>query len=61
MSDPLLRFNNKIVSQTPYQEHFGIFFDIVSTLLEHLKLIAAKLNKTIGLMTKLPNRLSGWY
>ena len=43
---PPLRFNNNIVSQTPYQEHLGIFFDVRLTFEEHLKVITTRVNKT---------------
>ena len=39
ISHPLLRFNNSIVSQSPYQKHLGIFLDAQLTFEEHLKVI----------------------
>ena len=53
ISHPLLRFNNRIVSGTPYQKDFGIFLDAKLTFEEHLKVIATKVNKTIRLLRKL--------
>ena len=50
---PSLRFDNSIVSQSPYQEHLGIFLDARLTFEEHLKVITTKVNKTIGLLRKL--------
>ena len=62
---PSLRFNNSIVSQSPYrfnnsivsqslcQKHLGIFLDSRLTFQEHLKVITTKVNKTIGLLRKL--------
>ena len=52
---PLLRFNNSIVSQSPYQKHLGIFLDARFTFEGHLKVITTKVNKTIGLFWKLQN------
>ena len=57
ISHPSLRFNNSIVSQSPYQKHLGIFLDAQLTFEEHLKVITTKVNKTIGLMRKLRNVL----
>ena len=54
---PLLRFNNSIVPQSPYQKHLGIFLDAQPTSKEHLKVITTKVNKTIGLLRKLQNIL----
>ena len=53
ISHPLLRFNNGIVSQTPYQKHLVIFLDARLTFEENLKVITTKVNKTIGLLRKL--------
>ena len=50
---PSLHFNNSIVSQSPYQKHLGIFVYARLTFEEHLKVIATKVNKTIGLLRKL--------
>ena len=36
-SRPSLRFNNSIVSQSPYQKHLGIFLDAELTFEEYLK------------------------
>ena len=66
---PSLRFNNSIVSQSPYrfnnsivsqslcQKHLGIFLDSRLTFQEHLKVITTKVNKTIGLLRKLQKPL----
>ena len=58
ISHPSLRFNNSIVSQTPYQKHLGIFLEAQLTFEEHLKIITTKVNKTIGLLQKLQKTLS---
>ena len=52
-SHPSLRFNNSIVSQSPYQKHLGIFHDARLTFEDNLKAITTKVNKTIGLLRKL--------
>ena len=57
ISHPLLRFNNSVVSQTPYQKHLGIFLDVRLTFEDHLKLTTTKVNKTIGLLRKLQKTL----
>ena len=57
ISHPSLRFNNSIVSQTPYQKHLGTFLDARLTFEEHLKVITTKVNKTIGLLRKLQKTL----
>ena len=54
---PSLRFNNSIVSQSPYQKHLGIFFDARLNFEEHLKVITTKVNKTTGLLWKLQKNL----
>ena len=54
---PLLRFNNSIVSQTPYQKHLGIFLDAQLTFEKHLKVITTKVNKAVGLLQKLQKTL----
>ena len=56
-SHPLLRFNNSIVSQSPYQKHLGIFLDAQLTFEEHLKVTTTKVNRTIEMMRKLQNVL----
>ena len=53
---PSLRFNDSIVSQSPYQKHLGIFLDSQFIFEEHLK-VNINLNKTIGLLRKLQNIL----
>ena len=57
ISHPSLRFNNSIVSQTPYQKHLDIFLDPRLTFKEHLKEITTKVNKTIGLLRKFQKTL----
>ena len=54
---PLLRFNNSIISQSPYRKHFGIFLDARLNFEEHLKVITTKVNRTIGLLRKLQKTL----
>ena len=49
---PSLRFNNSIVSQTPYQKHLGIFLDARLTFEEYLKVITTKVNKTVTEIAK---------
>ena len=56
-SHPGLIFNNNKVIQTPYQKHLGMFLDDKLNLGEHLKYIANKVNKSIGLLRKLQNLL----
>ena len=53
-----MRFNNSIVSSSPYKKHLGIFLDAQLTFEEHLKVISTKTNKTIGLLRKWQNILS---
>ena len=55
ISRPSFRFNNSIVSQSPYPYCLGIFLDARSTFEEHLKIITTKVNKTLGLLRKLQN------
>ena len=47
----MLRFNNSIVSISPYQKHRRKFLDV------QLKIITTKVSKTIGLIRKLRNVL----
>ena len=47
---PVLIFNNIQVNQTPYQKHRVCFYIINY---EHLKYITNKVNKSIGLLSKL--------
>lgn len=54
---PSLRFNNDIFSQVSYQKVLGTFVDDRLTFEIHLKLITAKVNKTVGLLQKLQNNL----
>ena len=56
-SHPDLIFNNNKVIQTPYQKHLGMFLDDKLNFGEHLKYIANKVNKSIGLLRKLQNLL----
>ena len=56
MDDPL-RFNNSIVSQSPYKKHLGTILDPRLTFEEHLKVVTTKVNKTIGLLQKLQKTL----
>ena len=58
---PSLRFNNSIVSQSPYQKHLGIFLDARLTFEKHLKVTTTKENKTIGLLWKLKKTLQKLY
>ena len=52
-SQPLLIFNNNIVTQSLTQKHLGMFLNTKLDLQEHLKSIFHKVNKTIGLLWKL--------
>ena len=54
---PLLRFNNSIILQTPYQKHLGIFLNTWLIFEEHFKVITTKVNKTIALLQKLQKAL----
>ena len=54
---PSLRFNNSIVSQSPYLKHLGIFLDARLTFEEHLKVITTNVNRTMGLLRKLQETL----
>ena len=56
---PLLRFNNSIVLQTPYQKDLGIFLSAWLIFKEHLKVITIKVNKTIALLQKSLKALPG--
>ena len=57
ISHPSLRFNNSIVSQSPYQKQLGMFLDAQLTFEEYLKVITTNVNKTIGIIRKLRNVL----
>ena len=57
ISHPSLRFNNSIVSQSPYQKHLGIFLNAQLTFEDHLKVINTKVHKTVRLLQKLENIL----
>ena len=52
-----LVFNNSIISQTTSQKHLDIWLGARLNLMEHLKGVANKTQKTIGLLCKLPNIL----
>ena len=54
---PPIFFNNKPVQQTSSQKHLGLKLDTSLTFNEHLKAIASKVSKIIGLLWKLNNRL----
>ena len=56
-SHPDLVFNNNLVTQFPYQKQLGMFLDDKLNFGEHLKHIAKKVNKSIGLLRKLQNLL----
>ena len=56
-SHPDLVFNNNLVIQFPYQKQLGMFLDDKLNFGEHLKHIAKKVNKSIGLLRKLQNLL----
>ena len=56
-SHPDLIFNNNKVIQTPYQKHLGMFLGDKLNFGEHLKCIANKVDKSIGLLRKLQNLL----
>ena len=56
-SHPDLIFNNNKVIQTPYQKHLGMFLGDKLNFGEHLKCIANKVNKSIGLLRKLQKLL----
>ena len=53
ISHPLSFFNNIKVSQFPSQKHLGIILDEQLRLSKHLKMMASKINKTIGLLQKM--------
>ena len=57
LSHPPLVFNNSNVSQTTSQKHLGIILDSQLIFENHLKMVSAKINKTIGLLRKLQNLL----
>ena len=48
-----LIFNNNKVIQTPYQKHLSMLLDHEFSFGEHLKYVANKVNKLIGLLCKL--------
>ena len=55
MPHPPLFFNNIQGSQYSFQKHLGVILHEQLTLCEHLKMVASKTNKTIGLLRKLQN------
>ena len=56
-SHPDLILNNNKVIQTTYQKYLGMLLDDKLNFGEHLKYIANKINKSIGLLHKLQNLL----
>ena len=52
-NDPVLIFNNIPVNQTQYQKHLGMLLNDKLNFGEHLKYIANKNDKSIGLLRKL--------
>ena len=54
---PSIYFNNKLVKQVPSQKHLGLILDSKLNFQEHLQNILNKVNKTIGVLRKLPNIL----
>ena len=54
---PTLIFNDNSVHQVVLQKHLGMFLDCKLNFEEHLKTIANKINKTIGLLCKFQNFL----
>ena len=53
----LLVFNDNYVSQTFSQKHLGVILDFKLTFEEHLNNVLAKVNKAVGLLHKLRNKL----
>ena len=53
INHPLSFFNNIKVSQFPSQKHLSIILDEQLRLSKHLKMMASKINKTIGLLQKM--------
>ena len=56
---PFLVFNNNNVLLTSSQKHLGVTLDVKLTFDKHLNNALNKVNKTIGLLRKLQNLLSG--
>ena len=52
-----LVFNNTDVTQSIYQKHLGIILDSKLTFENHINIVATKINKNIGLLSKLQNLL----
>ena len=55
---PPLVFNNNNVSETNSQKHLGFVLGNPLSFEHHLKMILNKVNKTIGLLSKIHNILS---
>ena len=55
---PSIYFNNKSVKQVPSQKYLGLILDNKLNFQEHLKNILNKVNKIIGLLLKLQNKLT---
>ena len=49
---PTLLFNNISLSNSLFQKHLGLTFDIKLNFSEHIKSITRKINKTLGLLRK---------
>ena len=54
---PPLVFNNNNVSQTFSQKQLGVILNFKLTFEEHLNNVLAKVNKAVGLLHKLRNKL----
>ena len=54
---PPLVFNNISVSQLSSQKQLGVILGFKLIFDEHLKMESSKINKTLGLLRKLQNRL----
>ena len=52
---PPLAFNNNNVSEINSQKHLGVVLDNRLSFEDQLKMILSKVNKTIGLLSKLHN------
>ena len=50
-------FNNTDVTQSIYPKHLGIILDSKLTFEKDINMVTAKINKTIGLLSKLQNLL----
>ena len=56
---PLPVLNNNNVAQVTAQKYLGIILDTRLSFEKHLQTVLCKINKTIGLICKLQNLLSG--